>query len=428
MSTDQPEAQEQEFEIVTGSAAIEAISNAEVNQQIATAHKFPRLDIQKIQDNMKKMAAFSAESASDCFYTLERTDTRTGQKVFIYGPSVRLSEVAIICWRNMHTASRIIDVDRVNRQVTAQAVCWDLETNVRRATEFSLPIYTRGKDAVKLTSQAAIAFADRNAIFKVIPRNVWAPVFEHCMKVAGGGLEPLPLRIKRAIEFFETKHNVSVERLLAKFGYDKPEQITETDLQTLTGFKTAIKEEIATPEVLFPAVEPKRDPEPSQETGPASKETTNGEAPEEAPKRRGRPPGSKNRPADPPPSTVGADRTPTPSLRAEPEPQDNPFAETSLPEPAGTPKAEVLEFPQVDETPTLEPTEKDHQIKEIREKMAAKSISEASLLAALKMWRMDYGLPTPPERLEDFPEDRIQGLLEKWEYLSVHIPARQTAE
>ena len=432
MSTE-PENKDLDFEVVTSASAIEAISNAEVNQQIATAHRFPRFEVVKIQDNMKKMAAFSAEAAAECFYALERTDKRTNQTVYIYGPSVRLSEVAIICWRNMHTASRIVDADRVNMQVTAQAVAWDLETNVRRATEFTLPIYTRGKDAVKLTSQAAIAFADRNAIFKTIPRNVWWPVFEHCMKVAGGGIEPLPMRIAKMVGFFESKYNISPARVLAKFNYAKTQEITEEDLQTLRGFATAIKEELQTAENLFPAVDekPRQDIKPDSANEPSTAEQSGnvpGAVPQDsdAPRRRGRPPGSKNRPIEPEP-TAGV-RASVPSEPEGPttvpaespkEDQSNPFAEANE-----APEPQIVEFPQMAQQP-IEVTQKDINIKEIRGKMEAKSISEASLLAQLIAWKMDFGMQSPPEKLEDFPADRIQQLLEKWEFLSQHIPARQ---
>src|SRR5690349_19533656 len=78
--------------------ALEAITNAEINQQIATARKYRR-DVATFKARAIAMIGIDEEIAESCVYRLERKD-RDGRKVVIEGPSVRLAEICLACWGN----------------------------------------------------------------------------------------------------------------------------------------------------------------------------------------------------------------------------------------------------------------------------------------------------------------------------------------
>lgn len=56
---------------VNQTAMLEAISNAEINQQIATAKKYPR-NVSEVLNTIKTLATMDEEIAGDCFYALSR--------------------------------------------------------------------------------------------------------------------------------------------------------------------------------------------------------------------------------------------------------------------------------------------------------------------------------------------------------------------
>src|SRR5262245_41350484 len=116
--------------IQTGSAALEQLQRAEIDVQIATAKKYPR-HIATVKQSMLGFATLDEETARGCFYTLPR-----GGKA-IQGPSVRLAEIAVSCYKNIRVASRIIEsvTDGSSPHVTVQAVCTDIENNITVAIE-----------------------------------------------------------------------------------------------------------------------------------------------------------------------------------------------------------------------------------------------------------------------------------------------------
>ena len=84
-----------------------------------------------------------------------------------------MGEICLTAWGNAHAATKITEIGE--KQVTAQAVCWDLEQNVRIAVEVRRRITDKrgnkfNDDMIGVTCNAAASIALRNAIFKVIPR------------------------------------------------------------------------------------------------------------------------------------------------------------------------------------------------------------------------------------------------------------------
>src|SRR5258707_6709151 len=373
-------------EIVTPSA-LEAIARADINQQIATAKRWPRtLDIHKMQERMIGMACYSTEAAAECFYAVPKAG------LTLYGPSVRLSEIAAYCWGNLYAVSRIVDINPASRIVTAQAVAWDLESNVKEGIEYTQRITIKGEDGIKIATLAAIALAGRNAKLKVVPRVIWYPVYERCLATARGSAIPLGARVAEVIKAFAV-FGVTIDRILSKLTYEAINQITEDDLQMLRGYYTAIKEEASSAESIFPVMG-----KTSTTTEP-NREASSGPTPEpSASRRRGRPPGSRRNDA--------GDAT-TPSQESDDPGQ--PTQQGAIP-----PVSESIQ-PTSAQPPEPPEDSKAKVIAELRDLLATNQKSEPGLMAKMQEWGFAKNLDTQPITLDDYPENTLVQVAAKWE-------------
>jgi hypothetical protein len=375
------------FEVVRPDA-IESLARAEINQLIATARRYPReIDNRKITERMVKMATYTEAAASECFYAIPRGGT------IIYGPSVRLSEVASYCWGNMHSVARVVNVDKIGRTVTSQAVAWDLEANVQEAVEYTNRITIGGDDGVKTAALAAISLAKRNAKFALIPRVVWWPVFQKCMDVAVGSAVPIGAQIIEMQKAF-SRYGIVLEQIMEKLGRTHPGDITEDDILKLRGFYVAIKENEAQAGDIFPPIS-----RPVAATSGHDAEPV----PEAAgPRRRGRPPGSRQ-------------AVPVSS----PEPQKQETAPTPEPE-------NVSQFPtgpaEQQESPDAPQDDfKLNIINKLKALLERDGKSEAGLLAKMREWSIDKDLATQPINLEDYRDNSLVQIVERWDHLSTHF-------
>lgn len=249
--------------------ALEAVTRAEVDIQIATAKRFPR-SIERFIQEAKGMVSLDPDLAAQCTYLLPaRKGGRDNQP--ITGPSVRLAEIAAACYGNLRVVGRITDDD--GKLVTAQAVAIDLERNVGYSVEVRRGVVTRegrrfGDDMVKVACNAAISIATRNATFKVIPRAFISLIEDEAARVARGDVRSLPERMERAIGYFMGK-GVSEERIYAALGIQGPGDMTLDLLARLNGFKVSINEGHASLEEIFPKAQ--------ADFGPAAQGSTKAE-------------------------------------------------------------------------------------------------------------------------------------------------------
>lgn len=257
-SSDIIESDGEVLDLVNQPTALEAITRAEVDIQIATAKRFPR-SIQRFMQEAKAMVALSPDLAAQCTYWLPARRGGKDDKP-ITGPSVRLAEMLAACYGNLRVVGRITDDD--GKMVTAQAVAIDLERNVGYSIEVKRGVTTRdgrrfGDDMIKVTCQAAISIATRNATFKVIPRAFVNVVEEEALKVARGDVKTLPDRTARAVGYFATK-GVSEERIYRALKIQGPADMTLDLLQQLNGMKVSLTEGHTSLDELFPveSVEP----------------------------------------------------------------------------------------------------------------------------------------------------------------------------
>lgn len=241
-------------------SAVGAITRSEVDAQISAAHKYPR-SIGKFMREAITLATMSQEIAESCIYSLPRGGKQ------ITGPSVRLAEIVASVYGNIHYGSRI--VEEGERDITAQGVAWDIQSNVRVTVETKRRIVNKyGKryddDMIIVTGNAAGSIAIRNAVFRVVPKSYVQAVYEAARKVAVGDAKTLESKRIAVIERFE-KLGVGRDRVLLRIGKATVEDVGLEDLELLIGLGTAIKDGAQRIEDVFPVAAPA--PAPAAEDG-----------------------------------------------------------------------------------------------------------------------------------------------------------------
>lgn len=259
------------------------LQRAEIDTQVATAHKYPR-SITKVVRNVTSLATISRAAAEKCMYALPR-----GGKP-ITGPSIRLAEIVFSQWGNARGGARIVHVDKQNGFVEAEGIFHDLETNSATTKRVRRRIFDKnGKvfsdDMILVTGNAACSIAFRNAVLSGVPEAIWSEAYEQALKTMKGDAKTLPERREAAL------------RAMAAFGL-KPDQVWQIlgiggekdfgldQIVVIGGLHNALKEGETTVEALLAdagAVEaprargavtsgaPAKKPEPKVEPKPAPK-------------------------------------------------------------------------------------------------------------------------------------------------------------
>lgn len=282
MNNEQAEALEGREITTVESGLLSVLNKAEIDQQIATAKKYPR-SIKRFRDEALQMVTLTEAIAKDCVYALPRKDRQTGQTKTIEGPSARFGEIVASAWGNCRAGARV--VGESSEFVTAQGVFHDLERNVSITYEVQRRITgSNGRrysvDMIGVTANAACSIALRNAILKGVPKAFWAEMYAAARKTIAGDVKTLANRRADAIAEFAI-FGVSEQQILATLGKAGAQDITIDDLVTLHGFLTAIRDGDSTPEAIFSqgdaagvqmpqaksakAAETKTKPEPAQQ-------------------------------------------------------------------------------------------------------------------------------------------------------------------
>ena len=229
---------------------LQALNRAEIDIQIATAKQYPR-DINAVLNKIATYATMDRETAEDCFYVLRRED-KQGNVNVIEGLSVRMAEIIAGAWGNLRVQARIIGND--GRQITAQAICHDLETNFAVSKEVKRSIvtkkgYTFSEDMQVVTGNAACSIALRNAVLTVIPKAVTKRIINEVKQVALG----------QSIDLEQSRQNVI--QYFAKLGVKSAQEIDKQKIFELRATANAIKEGTTTVEECFvkPALEAKKE-------------------------------------------------------------------------------------------------------------------------------------------------------------------------
>jgi hypothetical protein len=221
---------------------------AEINQQVATARRFPRRRDKEIADEIFGRATLNEEIASECIYSLKR-----GEKDII-GPSIRFAEIVRASFGNIRVAARFVrlDVDDPERgAVIVEAACLDVQTNnseiipVRRSVMTSASGGRKPRlfnaDMINMTVNAASSIARRNAIFAVVPKAVWIAGFQRAVQVVKGDATTLAQRRAELIAAFG-RVGIKPAQLFAAIDVKDENDITLEHMPQIVGMMTAIKE------------------------------------------------------------------------------------------------------------------------------------------------------------------------------------------
>jgi hypothetical protein len=220
--------------------------------QLDTAVKRPR-SIKLFMQRALTYATEDKEVAASCTYAVPR-----GGKT-ITGPSVRLAEICVLAWGNLHVEGRIVEIG--DQFVKVAGTAWDMETNNRISQETTRRITDKqnrrfNDDMIIVTANAAISIILRNAIFRIIPKSLVEKIRTQAAKVALGDATSLEARRSEAVAFWE-KQGVKQDRLLAALGKPGLQDIGLDEIQLLLGFWTAIKDKQTTIEECFPSLQTK---------------------------------------------------------------------------------------------------------------------------------------------------------------------------
>jgi hypothetical protein len=165
-------------------SALEAIQRAEIDSAISTAKKFPR-DVATSIKACRELALRTPEIAATCNYAVPRG----GKK--LVGPSVHFARIMMSAWGNIRVLTRVIGADRANAHI--QGHCHDLQTNTAITFEMDWPVQPphndtpeRWNDQMNLAKRAGAAVALREAVFNIVPRQLFSGIAEDAKAVAVG--------------------------------------------------------------------------------------------------------------------------------------------------------------------------------------------------------------------------------------------------
>lgn len=175
-----------EVEIVNDAAMFVAKQDAAMlDIQVSTAKRYPR-SVQRFQSDLESWACLNRDTSVECFFSMPRDGKQ------VVGPSIRFAELIQAAYGNLLVDSQIIDEGR--EFVVVNATCRDLERNIASRAQVRRNITTKhgkryGAAMIETTIMAASAIARRNAIFQVVPKALWVPIYEKARKVAHGDMK-----------------------------------------------------------------------------------------------------------------------------------------------------------------------------------------------------------------------------------------------
>lgn len=228
----------------------EQSERAAYDLQISTAKRFPR-NLARFNDNVIATVTINDETAATCGYALPRAGKQ------IQGPSVHLARIMAQNYGNLRVEKRGSMIS--DKYVTAEAMAFDLETNYAIKVEARRKILTSSgqrynDDMINTTMNAAMAVAERNAIFAVIPRGFVDQAYKSAQQKLTGDLsddKKLSAARKKMVDTFLKDYDVKESEILNVFGKTALTQINPEDIATLRGLYQSLKDGDTTVNVAF---------------------------------------------------------------------------------------------------------------------------------------------------------------------------------
>lgn len=195
----------------TSITALQAQDAAALDVQVSTAKAYPR-SITRFRNDLAEWSCYDEGTAAGCTYALPVSGTTQ------VGPSVRFAECVLAAYTNLVVETRT--VEEADKFVLVQATVRDLERNIANRQEVRRSIAGRDgkryKDhLVTTTIQAALSIALRNAIFRVVPRALWLPIWNQTRRVAAGDAESFGAKRSALVKSLNAA-GVDNERLLRR--------------------------------------------------------------------------------------------------------------------------------------------------------------------------------------------------------------------
>ena len=232
--------------VIVAPGAMEVQTRVEIDTAIATAHRFPRS-----YDAFLKKAETLATCRPEIAQAMEYAKPVSGK--LVKGPSSRAAEIIAATYGNLRVQARVISVGE--KEIVAQGIAHDLETNVAHSVEVHEPIVkrdgTRYADSqIATMCGSACSKARRNAIFLTVPAALCAPILEAAKLVAMGSAATLPERREKLLAWFDTK-GVKRSAIFRWLSIKGENDIDLEKMADLSAAYTSAKEEGISPVDLF---------------------------------------------------------------------------------------------------------------------------------------------------------------------------------
>ena len=239
-------------------SATEAIERAEIDMQIATAHRYPR-SIEKFKKRAISMATIDEETAASCLYRRpvgKKLNPATGKWEVEYaeGLSVRMAEIVGASYGNLRVAAMLVEQNE--RWVKARGVATDLESGYTAASEVIEATVDRNGNPYSermrvVIAKSTLAKARRDATFIVVPRALAKPVETEVRRLLMGDSQTLEAR-RAAVIAWVSKLGIDTSRVWAALGIKGEADLGVEQLEQLTGIRTAIKDNEVGIDEAFP--------------------------------------------------------------------------------------------------------------------------------------------------------------------------------
>lgn len=236
---------------------------AEIDSQVATAKAYPR-DLERCFAKAIKTACFNQRIAQSCIYS-KPVDGKQ-----MTGASIRLAEIMISAWGNMHCSTRLTKND--GKFIAVEGIIIDRETNVIYCESVERSIMTSAKpgkdgkartprqysyDMQQNTAAAAASIALRKAAFRLFGKEFVEVIYEAARAVALGAekavtgeTQSFEVTRTKAIEQF-AKNGIPPMKIFEYFGVSTIEELDMSCLETMVGIKNAIMDKTLAKENAF---------------------------------------------------------------------------------------------------------------------------------------------------------------------------------
>jgi hypothetical protein len=224
------------------------MARAEIDQAIATAHRYPRsLDI--VIKKIETMACYNEAAAANCIYSLPRAGKA------IIGPSIGFANIVAQAWGNCTDAARIVHIDRKEKMVSAEGGFHDLETNRKTIVPVQRRIVSKdgriyNDDMIMVTGMAAASIARRNAILNAVPRALWFPIYEEALTIVRGDMQTFVETKDKSLKAF-AQFGVAPDKVIKTLGLKGEADLTLEHIPILRGMYQALRDGTATVEEMF---------------------------------------------------------------------------------------------------------------------------------------------------------------------------------